>query len=120
MAELKPSELLVLIVPLARSDEVVDFLIGRDQLSGFTRSAAAGFSREHSGLSVREAVLGYSEQARFEVLGQAALLDALVHDLSAIVGRDHFRYWRLPLTSTGVIAGPAGDASDDLTGQPGG
>jgi hypothetical protein len=111
MAELKPDELLVVIVPEARADDVVDFLIGREALSGFTRSAVAGFSREHSRLSVREAVLGYREQARFEVLGSAPLLDALVRDMAGIAGRDRFRWWRLPLAGSGSIAAPASDGS---------
>ena len=108
MAELKPDELLVVIVPEARAEDVVDFLIGREALSGFTRSKVAGFSREHSRLSVREAVLGYREQARFEVMGSAALLDALIRDLAGIAGRDRFRWWRLSLTGTGAIASPDG------------
>jgi hypothetical protein len=112
MAELKPDELLVVIVPEARADEVVDFLIGREALSGFTRSAVAGFSRQHSRLSVREAVLGYREQARFEVLGSGELLDGLVRDLAGIAGRDHFRWWRLPLVATGATSAPAGGSGD--------
>lgn len=109
MAELKPDELLVVIVPETRAEEIVDFLIGQEALNGFTRSQVAGFSREHSLLSVREAVLGYREQARFEVLGSAALLDGLIRDLAGIAGRDRFRWWRLPLSGTGAVAGPDGE-----------
>lgn len=110
MAELSDAQLLVLLVPAARADDVVDFLIGEERLSGFTRARVAGFSRQHSHLSVREAVLGYREQARFEVQGEAGLLDTLVRDLAAIAGRDSFRYWRLPLAATGSISDPGGDA----------
>lgn len=107
MAQLSDAELLVLIVPAARADDVVDFLIAEERLGGFSRSQVAGFSREHSRLSVREAVLGYREEARFEVQGDAELLDALVRDLAGIAGRESFRYWRLPLAGAGSI-----DASD--------
>jgi len=111
MAELSDGELLVLIVPAARVDDVVDFLIGIERLAGFSRSRVAGFSREHSRLSVREAVLGYREQARFEVQADSELLDTVVRDLAGIAGRDRFRYWRLPLTATGTISDPDGSGS---------
>ena len=60
--------MLVLMVPRERRDDVVDALLGREELSGFTLLPALGYSRENSHLSVPEQVVGYRDFDRFEVL----------------------------------------------------
>lgn len=98
-----PRQLLVVLVPSGRSDDLVDLLMGRVELSGFSRSAAAGFSREHSRLSLRESVQGYRDQVRFEVLGDARLLDTLLAEIADLAGRDRFHWWRLPVLDEGSL-----------------
>jgi len=98
-------ELLVLIVPVTRRNEVVDLFMEMEGVSGFTRSPAAGFSREHSHFSLREAVQGFEDQERFEILLDAERVDALLQELTAISGRDRFFFWTSPVARQGRLQG---------------
>ena len=101
----EPRQLLVLLAPAGRRDDLVDLLMAREELSGFSCHACAGFSREHSRLSLRESVQGYRDQVRFEVLAEAAQLDALLVEIAALAGRDRFHWWRLPVIDEGAAGG---------------
>ncbi|MEE4276962.1 MAG: DUF3240 family protein [Halieaceae bacterium] len=100
------AQILVLLVPAARRDEVVDLLMACDHIEGFTRLRAAGFSREHSRFSLREAVQGYEDQERFEVVCPPPVIDELLDSINAIAGRDHFFYWVQPVLRQGRLGMP--------------
>jgi len=106
-------QILVLLVPAARRDEVVDVLMGCEALEGFTRERAAGFSREHSRFSLREAVQGYEDQERFEVVATGPVIDDLLARVAEVAGRDHFFYWVQPVLRSGRLGGAARHAGDD-------
>lgn len=110
------AQILILLVPAARRDEVVDVLMACEALDGFTRERAAGFSREHSRFSLREAVQGYEDQERFEVLGSPAVLDDVLARVAEIAGRDHFFYWILPVVRVGRLGSAARRAGDGPRG----
>lgn len=100
-------ELLVVMVPVARCDEVVDALIALEEVAGFTRSRAAGFGREHSHFSLRESVQGYLDQERFELICEHDQVDGVLETVRALAGRDRFFYWVSPLTRSGRLGTPA-------------
>jgi hypothetical protein len=97
------TQILVLLVPLARRDEIVDLFMACDAVEGFTRLRAAGFSREHSRFSLREAVQGYEDQERFEIVCTPAVMEDLLSRLEAIAGHDHFFYWVQPVLRQGRL-----------------
>ena len=97
------SQLLVVLVPAARRDEVVYLLMACEHIEGFTRQRAAGFSREHSRFSLREAVQGYEDQERFEVVCAPAVMDGVLSSLDAIAGHDRFFYWVQPVLRQGRL-----------------
>ena len=96
-------ELLVVIVPATRRDDVVDLLMASNDIDGFTRSEAAGFSRQHSHFSLRESVQGFVDQERFEIVCDPALVDGFLKQLGSLAGRDSFFFWGTSLTREGTI-----------------
>ncbi len=96
-------ECLVLIVPAKRRDEVVDLLMAEAALSGFTRGAVAGFGREHSHFSLREAVQGFEDQERFEVIADGAAIETALEQLNAIAGTDRFFFWTYSIGRQGRL-----------------
>jgi len=94
---------LVLMAPAARRDDIVDALMAHPAISGFSSSHSAGFSRVHSHLNLRERVQGYGDYERFEVICSHSARESLLRELAAMAGRDHLRYWVLPLLETGVV-----------------
>ena len=95
--------MLVLMVPRERRDDLIDALLGREELSGFTLLPALGYSREHSHLSVPEQVVGYRDFDRFEVLLDAVNLPALLERLSDSCGRERLRYWIFEVFAEGHL-----------------
>lgn len=99
-------ELLVLIAPANRRDELVDTLMACENVAGFTRSPAAGFSRHHSHFSLRESVQGYVDQERFEVVCDKEVVDDLLKRFECLAGRDQFYFWSTPLSREGTLGEP--------------
>ncbi|WP_439101402.1 DUF3240 family protein [Congregibacter sp.] len=95
--------LLVLLVPQPRRDDVVDALMSMEAVSGFSVTDAAGFSRAHSQLNRRELVQGYGDYERFEVLCDEETRRDLFQALKDVAGRDHFRYWVMPVLEDGTV-----------------
>jgi hypothetical protein len=96
-------ELLIVIVPAQRRAEVVDLFMATQALDGFTRTQAAGFSREHSHFSLTEAVQGFADQERFEIIGTPEVIDELLAALGKIAGRDRFFFWTMPVSRQGRL-----------------
>ncbi len=95
--------LLVLMAPARRRDDIVDVLMMLESISGFSVTEAAGFSRTHSQFNQRERVQGFGDYERFEILCDARGQKALIQALREVAGRDHFRYWVLPVIEEGEI-----------------
>ncbi|MEE4659282.1 MAG: DUF3240 family protein [Halieaceae bacterium] len=86
-------QVLVLVVPDTRREDVIDALISMDKISGFTLTSAMGFSAEHSHFNLREQVQGCRAFARFEVLLEPAILHGVLDRLSSAAGSETSRYW---------------------------
>jgi hypothetical protein len=100
-------QLLVLLAPRERRDDLVDLLMGQARLSGFTLVPALGYSREHSHFSVEEQVAGYRENDRFEVFAAAADMPGILRVLQAAAGRERLRYYLLPIAGAGLLTAAA-------------
>jgi len=97
------TRLLVLLAPAERRDDLVDALMEKADISGFTLTPALGYSREHAHFSVSEQVAGYREYSRFEVLFEAGQQEQLLEALSLAAGNEQLRYWITDAPETGHL-----------------
>jgi len=91
--------LLVLNIPPALEDDMVDYLLALEEVKGFTSFIAQG----HGGgerLTVTEQVSGRRQRVQFEIIVDEELVELIVSGLSASVGRD-IAYWHLPVSGIG-------------------
>lgn len=91
--------LLILNIPPALEDDMVDYLLALEEVKGFTSFAAQG----HGGgerLTVTEQVSGRRQRVQFEIIVDESLVDLIVSGLSANVGKD-IAYWQLPVSGIG-------------------
>jgi len=96
-------QILSLLVPTGLRDDIIDALIGCELVSGFSMTAIAGYSREHSQYDVREQVAGYRELFRFDVMHERECQDALMHELHATFETTSIRYWITPVLEQGHL-----------------
>lgn len=91
--------LLVLNIPPALEDDMVDYLLALEEVKGFTSFTAQG----HGGgerLTVTEQVSGRRQRVQFEIIVEEELVELIVSGLSADVGKD-IAYWHLPVSGIG-------------------
>lgn len=96
-------QLLTIIIPLSLKNTLVDVLMAYQDISGFTMTKVAGFSRRHSQYNIKEQVAGYQNFFRIEVALSRVQVKPLLQHLCQFKDRFPLRYWLLPLTDTGVI-----------------
>ena len=94
--------LLVLNISPDLEEDLVDYLLQLDFVSGFTSSHVYGHGR-HGLMTVAEQVIGRRKRMQFEVVMKEAQVADLLAELAAQVGRD-ISYWQLPVSNFGRIA----------------
>ncbi len=98
-------QLMVVLVPWRLHGDVVDALMGLDDISGFTSAETAGFSRDHSDFDVAEQVDGARRFSRFEILHERAQRAGILAAIEPLVGRERVRYWVVELVEAGRLGG---------------
>ena len=107
-------QLLIVVVPVDIKDDVVDTLIGLEDISGFNLETIAGYSREHSQFSIREQVEGYRQLFRFEIMHRSDQQDRLISSLRPVCAGPHLRYWIVPIVEQGHF-GDTSDAANSIS-----
>lgn len=92
---------LVVVVPAEVKDELIDTLMGLAEISGFSMTEIAGYSREHDQYSQREQVAGYRILYRFEILHALEHRARLLQALEPACKLAHARYWITPVVEQG-------------------
>ena len=100
--------LLVLNLTPELEEDLVDFLLAREEVEGFTSFELRGHG-EHENLSVAEQVSGRRRRLQFEIRLQREAVDALLDALGREVGHD-IRFRELPILRSGIAGGGAGGA----------
>lgn len=93
--------LLVLNIPPELEEDLVDYLLSRPSVTGFTSFRVHGHG-EHTALSVAEQVTGRRGRVRFEVVLPAVEVAGVLAGLKAGVGRDII-FWEQPVSNFGRI-----------------
>lgn len=91
--------LLVMNVNPALAEEMVDYLLVQDGVTGFTSYQVYGHGKNR-GLSVTEQVTGRQSRLQYEVLMDVADVAAVLDGLAENVGPD-ILYWQQPVSGVG-------------------
>jgi len=103
--------LLVLSVPVALEDSIVDWLLAQTSMIGFSSVLIRGHGSRVGHLSIAEQVAGHQRRIRFEVV---APLEAARNSVATLkrdfAGSDLF-YWIVPVADAGHITTDSGEPS---------
>ena len=99
---MKPMLLTVIASPEVE-EVVIDWLLAREELTGFTGQAAFGHSREHEAFSLVEQVTGRQKRAVFHLQVDEARARALIEAMRGDLAGMGLRYWLVPMADAGVI-----------------
>ena len=96
-------QLLSLVFDGASKDDLIDLLMGLEQVSGFTLSEVSGFSHEHAQYDIAEQVAGYRQLYRIDVLHNPEQLNVLLQALKGLGTANGIRYWVTPVLEAGKL-----------------
>ncbi len=94
---------LAFIVAVEIKDDIVDTLMGVEEISGFTLYPVNGFSKNHSLFNNQELVEGYRRFYKFEISHTADNQQALLKSLQPVCTKSKVRYWIYDLNSSGIF-----------------
>lgn len=101
-----PEVLLCLNLPPALELELIDWLLARPGIDGFTSMACHGHGRRHALHSVAERVAGKARRCRLEVKLAKDQCPPLLAALREEFGGSDIVYWVLPVLASGALDGP--------------
>jgi hypothetical protein len=96
-------DLCILVLNLAPEleENLIDYLLGFDQIEGFTSFQVHGHG-EHHRLSVSEQVSGRRKRVQYEVFIDPSVVPGILAGLAGAVGRD-IVYWQQTARNFGRI-----------------
>ncbi len=98
------SNLVMLVLNIAPEleEDLIDYLLGIEQVDGFTSYQVYGHGEHHS-LSVTEQVAGRRKRVQYEIFLDTSVISALLAGLVKAVGKD-IVYWEQTLQNFGRVA----------------
>lgn len=91
--------LLIINLPPALEEDLVDYLLSIDSVEGFTSYAVQGHG-DHHNLSVAEQVSGRRRRVLFEMLIDQSDYEQITSSLATSVGKEVL-YWLMPVLNIG-------------------
>ena len=101
-----PHQLLHLIVPLQAEDALVEWLLEREDIPGFTSSAVAGHGSSERSMTTAEQVAGRSRRVMFMLLLPEETARAVLAGLAEDFGGSGIHYWLVPAAAQGRLGDP--------------
>jgi hypothetical protein len=98
-------QLLHLVVPPMAEDALVEWLLERDDVPGFTSSAVAGHGSSEQSMTIAEQVSGRSRRVMFMLLLPQETARALLSGLGADFPGSGIHYWLVPALEHGRLDG---------------
>ncbi|MBQ0718685.1 MAG: DUF3240 family protein [Gammaproteobacteria bacterium] len=95
--------MLVLNISPELEDDLVDYLLAQEHVTGFTSYPVRGHG-EHSYLSIAEQVSGRRKRVQFELIMAEAEVASVISKLATEVGIG-IGYWQLPVSNVGRVTG---------------
>jgi hypothetical protein len=99
---MKQQCLLRLNIPPSLEEDVVDLLLGADEIPGFQSYPTRGHGQVGK-MSIAEQVEGRRNRVQFEVVLEPELLEALLTKLKRALPVPDIIYWVSPITSSGRL-----------------
>lgn len=107
MTESKHTEALITLnAPPDLEESMVDWLLAREDSTGFTSFPVYGHSTSHAGLSPAEQVSGRQRRQQFQIQIRADDVDVFIDDIRTSFGTAGIHFWVLPLTRGGHLSPP--------------
>lgn len=94
--------LLVLNLNPSLEDDLVDYLLGLDEVEGFTSFPVRGHGRHGEAMSTAEQVSGRRKRVQFELLLDEAAVETVLAGLRDAVGTDLY-WWCQPVSASGHL-----------------
>ena len=94
--------ILTLIALPAMEDELIDWLLSKQSISGFTSQSAHGHGSNHA-MSLAEQVAGRRKQIAFLIELDQPLADNVIRELKNDFSGTGLHYWLSPLLKSGTI-----------------
>jgi len=94
--------ILSLIALPAMEDELIDWLLSKQEISGFTSQSANGHGSNHA-MSLAEQVAGRRKQIAFLIELDQPLADNIIRELKNDFSGTGLHYWLSPLLKSGTI-----------------
>ncbi|ACT48665.1 DUF3240 family protein [Methylotenera mobilis] len=101
--QLNGQGLLILMAPVSLEEALVDLLLQKDEISGFTSSSVNGHGRQHAELSLVEQVAGRQRRVQFMMHASFAGLQDLVTELKGKFSDTGIHYILLPIAEAQSI-----------------
>jgi len=98
--------LVTLNVPPELEEPIVDWLLAREDSTGFTSVTVYGHSTRHDDLSPTEQVSGRQRRQQFQIQIQADSVAAFIDSIRESFGAAGIHFWVLPLILGGHLAPP--------------
>jgi len=98
-----PQQLLVLSVPPALNDSLVDWLLENENATGFTSSTAWGHSHDTGNYNITEQVTGRQKRVQFQLVGKTDAIQNLITNLKADFHRSGVHFWIVPAVDEGRL-----------------
>lgn len=95
-------KMLVLNIPPALEEDLIDYLLSQAAVKGFTSYEARGHGSDLE-LSIAEQVSGRQKRIQFELLIEEEAIQPLLDGLSAEVGKD-IVYWQQLIENIGHVS----------------
>lgn len=95
--------LLVLSVPPALSDSLVDWLLENENARGFTSSTVWGHSSDTRDYNITEQVTGRQKRVQFQLVGKTDAIQDLINNLKTDFHGTGVHYWIVPAVDEGKL-----------------
>ena len=96
--------LVILNVPPAIEESLIDWLLAHKRRMGFTSFPAQGHSTRHDNLSVAEQVSGRQRRQQFQIQMACEDVDEFLAALQDSLGAAGIHYWVVPIARSGRFA----------------
>ena len=98
-----PNQLLMLSIPPALSDNLVDWLLENKNAGGFTSANAWGHSGDTHRYNITEQVTGRQKRVQFQLAGDVDAIQTLLKQLKQHFIQTGIHYWIIPILEEGQL-----------------